>query len=255
MAVAILQTLAHGSDSLSSTDITALIDSCISSAQSIRSITCRFHHVMTVTDMPSVNYEGSIAYRSPREIVIHYYTPTEEYYCTNDSVSLFYSVSSNAGFRFRQSNLQQVEKQILQLLGQIQMNTLQTMRHGYDFSFVAAVGDSDVVVSACPKNGWKELSKIWLKISRKKHYLVGSELYDKKGSLISQSIYYNPVSIPLTNIWFPTKILMKTVDKNQLRVDKIEYTRMKFNGNLSSQELTVPLPKDAEILEPTKQGK
>lgn len=205
--------------------------------------------------LPTIVYEGSIAFRRPAMVLIHYYSPSEEYYCSNDSLHLFYSVTPKAGIRFKKANLAQVEQQILQLLGKIEMNTLATMRDGYEFSFVGSVGDSDVVVSAVPKSGWKELSKIWLKISRKRHYLVGSELYDKHGALVSQSVYFDPQRVQTMDCWYPSKTLIKTIDKNKLRVEKIEYSRIRFNGSIGAEEFHVPIAPDAEIVEPQPEKK
>jgi outer membrane lipoprotein-sorting protein len=235
---------------LSSAECLLLIDSAIYSNNQIKSISCKVRHVVQATGAPAIDYQGSVEYFAPTHILIHYFSPAEEYYLSNDTSYLVYSPKAKVGVRFKKSSLKPLEKEIMNLVGHVQMNTLQSMRKEYRFGFIGYVGDSDAVLDAAPKNGWKELSKIWIKISMKKKYLTGLELYDKKGALVSQNIYFDPVRTVPFGSYFPTYSVLRSISGEGMRVDKIKYSRIETGMGELSSRFSVPIAKDADIEAP-----
>ncbi len=232
----------------SSGEILSLVDSCIISQRKIHTISSRIKHTIQIGEYTPQTFEGTVDYKSPNNIFVHYYSPTEEIILANNNSFLFYSVNKKSGYRYMRTGLNPLEKDIDKQLNQIKMNTLEIMRDEYNFSFSSFVGDSDVIISAEPKNGWKNLSKIWLKISIKKKYLASSEFYNKNGILISQNIYYKPFKSKNDNIYFPTQILLKSIQNDVLKIERIRYSRLKINNNFSHEHFSYKLPHDAKII-------
>ncbi len=237
-------------DTLSQGEIIALIDTCIARSKKIETIQCKLIHEQTTSMTPLQRFEGSIRYLRPDHVRIHFFAPAEEFFMATDSAYTFYSVDKKRGMRFTSDSLNPIERRIMHQLGHIKMNELQTMRDVYEFSFAGFVGDTAAVVSATPKNGWQNLSKILLKLDTEKKYLVGIELYDTDGVLVSQKVFYDAIRVPETATFFPTRILSKSVSEKVMKTDKIHYTRVRFNTGMTTQAFTIPVDSAAVIVEP-----
>ncbi|OGS33755.1 MAG: hypothetical protein A2293_14480 [Elusimicrobia bacterium RIFOXYB2_FULL_49_7] len=231
-------------------NILALIDTTIARQSNLISLSCRSHQTRQVgTAAPSL-FEGTVDYQSPNRLLLHYYTPAEEIYAANDSFFLFFSFSQNTGARFRRTGIHPLEKQIMDQMGQVRRNTLSTMRNDYFFTFVRLLGDSDVVISATPKSGWKALSAILIKINRKYVALTALELYDKNGALISQTQYSGFIPVIGTQAYFPKRSVVQTVSGESIENLVTDYTRLKFNPVFEPTHFYPVLPKNAVLEEP-----
>jgi len=99
-----------------------------------------------------------------------------------------------------------------------------------------------LVLSAQPKSGWTELSKIYLRFSWGKKILSLVELYGKQGQVVSTTIYYDPVAVPGTAGYFPSRTATWGVLSGQYQSLKTQYTRLVFNRELSPEQLKAPGP-------------
>jgi outer membrane lipoprotein-sorting protein len=226
-----------------------LIDSVIAVQKKISSITCKYHHKRWLNNVGPSEYQGDISFLAPEKILMHFLYPADEYVLVNDSTVLIYGIKNAYGIRYLKKCLSPTEQQIAEQIGQIKMNMLQTMRSSYYFTCSDSADRTNIVISATPKNGWKSLSKIALVIDAQKKMFKGIALYGKEGNLVSSTQYSDFIAAGASGSFFP-RMLTVTLNAGQtIQKDEITYSRIEFNKPLPKDHFSIPVAKNAEIID------
>ena len=240
----VADTLRHPSDNAA-----PLIDSIIAAQKKITSIGCKYHHKRWLNDVGPSEYQGDISYLAPEKILMHFLHPAEEYVLVNDSTVLIYGVKNKYGIRYLKKCLSSSEQQIAEQIGQIKMNMLQTMRNSYDFTCADSTDPANVIVHATPKSGWKALSKIKIVVDTQKKTFKSIAIFGKEGNLVSSTIYSDFVAAGNTGSFFPRNLIVTLNAGQVMQKDEITYSRIEFNKQFSKSHFSVPVAKNAKIID------
>ena len=227
----------------------ALIDSVIAVQKMITTIACKYHHKRWLNNVGPTEYQGDISYQAPEKILMHFLYPADEYVLVNDSTVLIYGIKNEYGIRYLKKCLSPAEQQIAEQIGQIKMNMLQTMRENYYFTLADSADNANTVVFATPKSGWKSLSKITITIDKLKKGLKNIAIFGKEGNLVSSTRYSDFICAGSTGGYFP-RTLTVTLNAGQvLQKDQIIYSRIEFNKQFQKNHFSVPVVKNAKIVD------
>jgi outer membrane lipoprotein-sorting protein len=246
---------AGASHPAASNNAAPVIDSVIASQKKITSIGCKYHQKRWLNNVGPSEYQGDISYQAPEKILMHFLYPADEYVLVNDSTVLIYGIKNEYGVRYLKKCLSPAEQQIAEQIGQIKMNMLQSMRESYFFSRSDTTDSANIIVAAIPKSGWKSLSKISISIDARKKVLKGIEIYGKEGTLLSSTIYSEFIATGAGGSFFP-RVLTVTLNAAQTQQkDQITYSRLEFNKPFPKNHFSVPVAKDAKIVDNLKDCK
>jgi outer membrane lipoprotein-sorting protein len=233
----------------------SLIDSITASQKKITAIRCKYHHKRYLNNVGPSEYQGDISYQAPEKILMHFLYPADEYVLVDDSTVLIYGIKNEYGIRYSKKCLSPAEKQIAEQIGQIKMNMVRTMRNSYFFVYADSVDPENTVIAATPKNGWKSLSKISIIIDARKKVLKGIEIYGKEGTLVSSTIYSDFITAGATGSFFPRSLTVTLNAGQTTQKDQITYSRIEFNKPFPKNHFSVPVAKDAKIVDNLKDCK
>jgi outer membrane lipoprotein-sorting protein len=236
-------------------DAAPLVDSIISRQKKIASIQCKYHHKQYLNKAAPLEYQGDISYRFPDQILVHFLYPADEYVLTDDSTILIYGIENKYGIRYKKKCLSPAEKQIGEQVGQVKMNLLASMRQSYVFSFSDTSNPEATTISARPLSGWKNLRKILITVNRPKRYLLSIDLYGKDGVSVSSTTYQDFALVEQASVYFPRSLTIIVNAEEITQKDQITYSRIEFNKPFSKNHFSVPVAKDAKIVDNLKDCK
>jgi outer membrane lipoprotein-sorting protein len=232
-----------------------LIDSVIASQKKITSIGGKYHQKRWLNNVGPSEYQGDISYHAPEKILMHFLFPADEYVLVNDSTVLIYGIKNEYGVRYLKKCLSPAEQQIAEQIGQIKMNIVQTMRNTYYFAILDSTDPENIAIAATPKGGWKSLGKITILVDTRKKSIKSIEIYAKDGVLLSSTTYSDFIPADATGAWFP-RVLTVTLNAGQtLQKDQITYSRLEFNKPFPKNHFSVPVAKNAKIIDNLKDCK
>ena len=233
----------------------SLVDSIISCQKKIASIQCKYHHKQYLNNATPSEYQGDISYCFPDKILVHFLFPAEEYVLTDDSTILIYSIENKYGIRYKKKCLSPTEKQISEQVGQVKMNLLASMRQSYLFSFSDTSNPEAITITARPLSGWKNLRKILITVNGPKRYLLSIDLYGKDGASLSSTSYQDFVLAEPAAVYFPRSMTIVVNAEQIKQKDQITYSRLEFNKPFPKNHFSVPIAKNAKIVDNLKDCK
>lgn len=227
----------------------ALIDSVIATQKKISSIHCAYHHKRYLNDAGPAEYQGDIDYCAPENILMHFLYPADEFVLVDDSTVLIYGVKNAYGIRYSRKCLSPPEQQIAEQIGQVKMNLLAAMRPAYGFFFSDTASAEAVVVSAVPRAGWKNLSRILLTVNRPRLFLKSVSIYGKDGALVSSTAYADFRPVADAQVYFPHLLTVTVLAAGVKQRDEIVYSAVVFNKGFQKNHFSVPVEKNAKIID------
>lgn len=233
----------------------ALVDSVIAHQQRVRTLHCRYHHKRFVNSSGPSEYQGEIDYKAPENLLMHFLFPADEYVLVNDTAVVIYGVKKAYGITYNKKCMSDAEKQIAEQIGQIKMNMLETMRSSYLFSFADTANPEAIILSAKPVSGWKNLSKILIAADRNKMYIRSIEIYGKSGELITSTAYSDLQFLDTVKVWFPRLITLTLIAGSITQKDLINYSRITCGTLFPANHFSIPVAKNAEIVDNQKDCK
>lgn len=233
----------------------SLVDSVIAHQKRVRTLHCGYHHQRFVNNAGPSEYQGEVDYEAPEKLLMHFLFPADEYVLVNDSSVFIYGVKNAYGIKYDKKCLSDAEKQIAEQIGQIKMNMLETMRPSYLFSFADTLKPEATVLSAKPVSGWKNLGKILIAVDRKKMYMKSIEIYGKSGERISSTGYSDLQFLDTVRVWFPRAITLTLLAGTVTQKDMISYSRITCGTTFPADHFSIPVAKNAEIVDNQKDCK
>jgi outer membrane lipoprotein-sorting protein len=238
-----------------SNNATPLIDSIIATQKKTTSISCKYHQKRWLNNVGPTEYQGDISYQAPEKILMHFLYPADEYVLVTDSTVLIYGIKNEYGVRYLKKCLSPAEQQIAEQIGQIKMNIVQTMRGTYNFALSDSADPENTAIAATPKGGWKSLGKITILVDTRKKIVKSIVIYAKDGLLLSSTAYSDFIPAVASGAWFP-RVLTVTLNAGlTLQKDQITYSRIEFNKPFSKNHFSVPVAKNAKIVDNIKDCK
>ena len=223
-------------DSLSGSETDILISTIIKNQLAIKTITCKLYQEYEIKGEGKVTFEGGAKYRYPSDIYVQYHTPTQEYFIALDSSYTFLNSKTNKEIQIPKDSIDQFAKKMITQFGQLKNNDLEELYKNYNIKFHSVVSDSETLLSATPKGGWKQLSKVLLLVNTSKKALSAIELYDKEGYIVSNTEYLDFIKVPNRESYYPSKIISNSVIDNTHNITRHYFSRLKFNEPLKDSD-------------------
>jgi outer membrane lipoprotein-sorting protein len=165
---------------------------------------------------------------------------------SNGKTYWLYSPLENKAIKFNLEKMKTLTNSMLSPVKFLGINIFEQLKEAFTFG-IEGRKDERLIIYATPTTGGKLIGKVKIEIDPIKWLIYSFQIFDKKNTLISQTVYKR-YHLFNKSIWFPLEIKIKSLVGKDIVEEDISFHRIKLNCPIPEEKFDFNPPKEAKIL-------